>query len=358
MLDLSIIIATLNRGKLLLATVEQVLKQRFQNYEVWIVDQSDETVAAEIKESLAACLSDPRVHYLHLSRKGLPNARNEGLVRAAGRVVLFLDDDVLLLDDTFLDAHLEAYIDPDVGGVTGRVIERTNRNNARTTTNRITFGGRTVSNLTGTEPVRLHSLKGLNMSFRKEVFDHVGGFDRNYVGTALLEEADLSTRVARDGWALLFVPGAEVVHLSALNGGVRLESAMASEASHFRSTAYFVSKHRGRLGLLPFGFTFGLIAIVRATRWRRPSALLALARAASDGRRAWRDGPDQDLGVDGLKSGPGIQANAPKPARAYPHMAYARPVQAPLSPNPDHMADRPHVTIRTAAVGTRPGQDS
>jgi len=57
MLDLSIIIATLNRGKLLLATVEQVLKQRFQNYEVWIVDQSDETVAAEIKESLAACLS-------------------------------------------------------------------------------------------------------------------------------------------------------------------------------------------------------------------------------------------------------------------------------------------------------------
>jgi len=350
--DLSIIVATLNRGQLLLATVEQLLKQRFQDYEIWIVDQSDETDAAAVRERLASCLPDPRLHYLHLNHKGLPNARNEGLVRATGRIVLFLDDDVLLLGDTFLDAHMGAYVDPDIGGATGRIVERTNRNNAMLTTNRITVGGRTVCNLTGTEPVRLHSLKGLNMSFRREVFDRVGGFDRNYIGTALLEEADMSTRVAHNGWALQFVPDAEVVHLSAPSGGVRLEGAMTSEASRFRSTAYFVSKNRGRLGLLPFGFTFGLIAIARAIRWRRPSALLDLARAAADERRAWRNGSDHDICVGRLKSAPGTQARAPHPAAAYPHMTYARPANAPAA-----MADWPQANIRPAAVGTRPGQD-
>ncbi len=310
--DLSIIIPTLNRGKLLLATVQQVLKQRFQDYEIWIVDQSEEKVASHIRESLAATCPDPRVHYLHLNRKGLPNARNEGLARAAGRIVLFLDDDVLLLDSEFLDAHLEAYVDPDVGGVTGRVVERTVLNNARKTTSYITAGGRTVSNLSGTEPARLGTLKGLNMSYRAEVFDHVGGFDRNYVGTALLEEADLSTRVARDGWVLLFAPKAELVHLSAPGGGVRVENAIAAECSRFRSTAYFVSKNRGLVGLVLFILTFGLIALVRAVRWRRPLALLTLARAALEGRRAWRGGPDHDLRSRGVRSLP------PEPASAAP----------------------------------------
>lgn len=308
--DLSIIIPTLNRGELLVATVQQVLKQRFQDYEVWIVDQSEDEVAAGIRERLASTCSDPRVHYLHLSRKGLPNARNEGLVRASGRIVLFLDDDVLLLSDTFLDAHLEAYIDPDIGGVTGRVIERTIRNNARTTTSYITAGGRTVSNLSGTEPVRLGTLKGLNMSYRAEVFEYVGGFDRNYVGTALLEEADLSTRVARDGWALLFAPKAELVHLSAPSGGVRVDGAIAAECSRFRSTAYFVSKNRGPLGLVLFSVTFGLIAGARAVRWRRPSALIALARAAIDGRRAWRGGPDHDMRSGRARSAPSEPAKS------------------------------------------------
>lgn len=302
--DLSIIIPTLNRGKLLLATVQQLLKQRFQDYEIWIVDQSDEAVAGDIRESLAATCPDSRVHYLHLNRKSLPNARNEGLVRAAGRIVLFLDDDVQLLDGNFLNAHLDAYIDPDVGGVTGRVIERTVRNNARTTTSYITAGGRTVSNLSGTEPARLQTLKGLNMSYRAEVFDYVGGFDRNYIGTALLEEADLSTRVARDGWVLLFAPKAEVVHLSAPTGGVRVENAIAAECSRFRSTAYFVSKNRGPLGLMLFAVTFALIALVRAVRWRRPSALIALASAALGGRRAWHSGPDHDLRSGHVRSSP------------------------------------------------------
>ena len=311
---LSIIIPTLNRGGLLLDTVAQLFRQRFQDFEVWVIDQSDSADATLVRRGLEERCPDPRVHYLHLDGKGLPNARNQGLARAAGSIVLFLDDDVLLLSDTFLDAHMDAYADPDVGGVSGRIVERSNRPNIKRTACYVSLGGRTVTNLSGFEPIRLHSLKGLNMSYRAAVFTYVGGFDRNYVGTALLEETDFSTRVARDGWTLLFEPAAELVHLSARTGGVRVDGAITRECSRFRATAYYVAKNRGALAMLPFAMTFGLIALARAARWSRPSAVRLLAKAAADGWRASRVGPDQSI--------PELRAPAPRAAMSrLPHMA-------------------------------------
>ena len=117
--ELSVLIPTLNRGRLFHDTVCGVLAQRFRDFELLVVDQSDPDGRAANERFLAE-IADPRVRYLHLPVKGLPNARNEGLARATGDVVLFLDDDVILLDDGFLDAHLGPYReDPRLGGLTG-----------------------------------------------------------------------------------------------------------------------------------------------------------------------------------------------------------------------------------------------
>ena len=224
----------------------------------------------------------------------MANARNEGLAQARAPIVLFLDDDVVLLSADFLSAHLEAYADPKVGGVCGRVIERSIVPNARRTVSRITWGGRTVENLLGTEPCPIQSVKGANMSFRVAVFD-AGGFDRRYIGTALLEEADMAWRVARRGWNLVFEPRAELLHLSAPSGGVRKENALDKEYWRFRSTAYFVRKNRGRLGVPPFLLTFGMIAVKRFMRWPSPGTLTTLWRGTQDGLRAARNPPDDSI---------------------------------------------------------------
>lgn len=142
--QISIVIPTLNRHDLLLATVRQVFQQRLQDFEVWIVDQSAPALAAEQRQLFEREFSDGRLHYLTLDVKGLPNARNEGIARALGEVVLFIDDDVILLSPDFLSAHLEPYADPGVGGVCGRVIERSILPNARRTMSRVSWTGRTV----------------------------------------------------------------------------------------------------------------------------------------------------------------------------------------------------------------------
>ena len=293
--ELSVVIPTLNRGRLLHDTVRQVLAQRFTDLELILIDQSD-PAGREENEAFVAHLRDPRVVYVHLARKGLPNARNEGLARVRGRVVLFLDDDVILLDDDFLDVHVGAYVAfPDVGAVTGRVVERSVRPNATRTSAHISPGGRTITNLWGTERTFLASCKGANMSYRMEAVRQVGGFDRRYTGTALLEDTDYGYRVGARGWRVLYEPRAEIVHLSAPTGGVRVEDAVRAECARFRSTAYFVGKFRGARGIPAFALTFGAIALARAVRWRDPSAPGALVRAAREGLAAWREGPDEAI---------------------------------------------------------------
>jgi GT2 family glycosyltransferase len=291
---LSIVIPTLNRGRVLQKTVEQVLAQPFTDFELLIVDQSDPPIR-EQNEAYLRGLGDSRVLYLHVATKNLPNARNEGLARITADVVLFLDDDVILLSDDFLQAHLRAFADPSVGGVTGRVVERALRSNSPRTATHVTWGGRTVINLAGFERCEIAGLKGANMSFRSALFARVGGFDRNFVGSAILEDVDMSFRVRAAGLRLLFEPRAEVLHLSAPAGGVRVTDAIARECWRFQLTCYFLLKQRGPWSLVPFAATFGAIGLIRALQWRSPHAARELWAACRRGWAAWRRGPDEAL---------------------------------------------------------------
>lgn len=292
---LSVVIPTFDRPDYLCSTVRQVLEQRFTDCEICVIDQSPSHVAEAQAARLAAEFPDPRLRYHWLEARGAPNAKNEGIARARGEIILFIDDDVILLSPDFLAAHVGCYADPTVGGVGGRVVERRIRPNAKRTVSRVTRGGRTVENLLGQSPCALESVKGANMSFRARVFDEVGGFDRRYTGTALLEEADLASRVTGAGWKLAFEPRAELLHLSVPIGGVRVGDEQRTEWFRFRSTAYYVAKNRSRLGLLPFAATFGMIAAWRAVRWHSLRAVPTLARAAREGLRTAKLGPDDAI---------------------------------------------------------------
>lgn len=293
--ELAIIIPTLNRGKLFHDTVRQLLDQRFQDWELWCVDQSDPAQRAE-NEAFLATIHDPRVKYVHITTKSLPNARNEGIVRLSPcNVVLFLDDDVILLDPGFLDAHLAPYAEARIGGVSGRIVERSVRPNVDYVACHLSPGGRTLANMWGTEPCELLGLKGANMSYRMEAIRQVGGFDRQYTGTALLEDTDYSHRVRAAGWTLWYNPAAELIHLSAPTGGVRVEDAARAEYWRFRSTAYWVLKNRGPAAFPAFLSTFGAIAASRAVRWRSPQAAGKLLEGIKAGVDAFRQGPDQEL---------------------------------------------------------------
>ena len=290
-LPVSVIIPTFNRASVLQSTASQFLKQDFGNYEIWIIDQSDAEDAASNKRYIEHA-SDRRLNYLHLTEKGPSNARNEGLARARGKFVIFVDDDVILLSPDFIRAHLQVYDDPRIGAVVGRHVERVLRMNSKNTACHVSWTGRTIFNLFGTQRVRVGSCKGSNMSVRMETIRQVGGFDRRI---KFLEESDLAARIRAAGWHLVFEPSAEVVHLSAPAGGVREKNRVQAEIVRFECTAYYVLRHHGLIGVPPFFVMFFLIAISRSLRFRSLRTMPILCAAILRGFSTAQKEPDHRI---------------------------------------------------------------
>lgn len=266
--SLAVVVCTRNRPDRLRRVLADLREQPPD--ELVVVDQSDEAAPLD------------GVRHVVDDDRGLPRARNLGLRHVHADVVLFLDDDVLLLPGC-VEAHRRAYDDPRVGGVAGRILERSLRPNARRTTNRLDRAGRVRTNLEGHERGPIETVKGANMSFRRLALAEVGGFDEGYAGTAFLEDADASTRVAGRGWTLVFEPDAAVVHLSEPTGGVRTGDRLRTEWWRFHNTARFVRLHRGPVAAGPMTAVFGAVAVKRAVEWRRPTAIPTLMRALWEG---------------------------------------------------------------------------
>ena len=81
-------------------------------------------------------------------------------------------------------------------------------------------------------------LSGAALLVRREAAERVGFFDEDFFMFG--EEVDWLTRFRRDGWRVLFFPGAEVVHVGGATHGGSLY------VENLRGHLRFLEKHRGR----------------------------------------------------------------------------------------------------------------
>ena len=277
---LSVVVCTVDRSDELARLLPTLVPQgEALGAELLVVDQSDDPEHARVR---SAC--PPSVRILRRAVRSLPAARNAALATTSAPVVLFLDDDVVCAPGC-LAAHLAPYADPTVGGVAGRIVERRLRANSATLRNDLGWDGRIRVRLDATGEGPIGSLKGAHMSVRRGAVEQVGGFDETWGGTALLEDADLSERLVRAGWRLVFAGRASVEHFHAATGGVRRADERETEWWRFHNTARFLRRYRGRRGLLLATPTWAAIAAARGARWRSPSAAGELMAAWWAGAR-------------------------------------------------------------------------
>jgi glucosyl-dolichyl phosphate glucuronosyltransferase len=164
-------------------------------------------------------------------KQGLSGARNTAIAEAIGDVVVFLDDDAAARPG-WLAALLAPYSDPTVKAVGGVAHPRWPVNRPRVLPGAAPYDPNATGELdwivgctyTG-QPVRqaeVRNLMGCNMSFRREVFERVGGFaeDIGRIGKNPLgcEETELCIRArqhyrrAGEKIRILFEPAAVVDH--------------------------------------------------------------------------------------------------------------------------------------------------
>lgn len=99
----SVIVLTWNRSHLLKETIDSILNQSYENFELLIIDNesTDET------EDYAKTLTDPRISYFKNKNNGvLAVNRNFAISKAKGAYIAFCDDDDLW-EQTKLEKQME-----------------------------------------------------------------------------------------------------------------------------------------------------------------------------------------------------------------------------------------------------------
>lgn len=87
----SVIVPVYNVERYLNRCVESILLQTYSNIEVILVDDGSTDKSGVMCDSFAA--SDARIRVIHKKNGGLSSARNEGLKRATGDFIAFVDSD-------------------------------------------------------------------------------------------------------------------------------------------------------------------------------------------------------------------------------------------------------------------------
>lgn len=89
----SIVIPLYNKGVLIKRTIDSVLSQSFQEFEIVIIDDgSKDDSASYVKE-----YNDPRIKYYYKKNGGVSSARNYGIEKVSKDWIVFLDADDELL---------------------------------------------------------------------------------------------------------------------------------------------------------------------------------------------------------------------------------------------------------------------
>jgi len=236
----SVIIPTYNRGKSLCDTLRSLFKQDYPNFEIIVVDQSTKKFP-EKEEFLRK--NKAKIRYLRLGSPNASLARNIGVKNSRGEILLFLDDDVIC-DKKLIFAHVANYASSKVGAVGGRVLTPGQKiEGTKANVGQITFWGKFTDGFSSKVRQEVMTVITCNASWRKKVFEQLGGFDENFTGP-IREDSDLSLRTIKAGYKIIFEPKAVVIHRRVISGGFRKsEGRLKWYFGFFKSETYFFFKY-------------------------------------------------------------------------------------------------------------------
>jgi len=221
-----------------------------------VVDASDDLLTRDLvaKRGSITYLAFPR------GRNRMPESRNLGLTMVTEPIVAFIDDDSVVRDG-WLASLAESFQDAGVGAVGGPVFctgDPVLDADMLPPIGVVDELGTIIANFNfaAADPLRVMHLRGCNMSFRTEIINALGGFDRNYAGPNFMEDTDMCMRVYEAGHGLVCNPGAVVDHLNApKNPGCYTRDGrdVATQYWLCRNGAYFRLRHcRSSLALVRF----------------------------------------------------------------------------------------------------------
>ena len=294
-LPVTVVIPTYRRERVLLETIEQLLRLDRAAAEILVVDQS-EGHEPETQAMLSRWHEDGSIRWQRREQPSIPLAMNAGLAAAGNEVVLFLDDDIRPEAGLVL-AHHEMQSRGDMLIVAGRVIQPWEESQE--------LPDSALSAFATIVPGPRREFMGGNFSVRRSQAMRIGGFDGNFVRVAYRFEAEFAYRWLARGGRIEFEPAACLHHLKAGGGGTRSfgDHLRSARPNHSVGAYYYVLRTRSGLAAAREFLTRPLRAIANRHHARRPwwvpitllaelrGMLWACALAASGPRLMAADAP-------------------------------------------------------------------
>jgi N-acetylglucosaminyl-diphospho-decaprenol L-rhamnosyltransferase len=262
-IDVSLIIISLNSRRFLTDCLVSIKNSiwRKTTYEIIVVDNGSTDGTLDI---LASEHHDVQV-IANRSNVGFCKAGNQGSEISRGRYVMFLNDDILILDDAFplliefMDAH------SNVGMVGSRLLnidgtDQFSSGRAFPSPLNAVFGRKSVltrlfpnapparryllsPQVLGTEPYEVDWLSAAAMLIRREAFYEVKGLAEDFY---YFHEMIICDRVQRAGHTVYLHPLSKILHYEGAGSGVRTRRIRTAHVKRFHIAAYrwFCLHHR------------------------------------------------------------------------------------------------------------------
>jgi len=261
-MSISIIIPTYSRNDVLCKTLTNIIQYEHQFDELIIVDQTKDH-ESDTKLFLEIFKKNKKVKYIYTDYPNLPNARNVGINNSLGDIIIFFDDDVEINENT-IPSHITSFSEPEIGCVTGKVtIINTNKNQNIAIgsgnyfkkiiksflflflRNKASYVGRIgiLSDFSCNRILPADTCIGCNMSFKRDILIKCGLFDSNYTGNAVREDTDISLRIRKNNFKILYNPSASIIHYMDNTGGTRTSLNENYWSIKFKNQCYFYIKN-------------------------------------------------------------------------------------------------------------------
>ena len=201
----SIIIPAYNASATLGIVLQALIQQDFTDFEVIVVDDASTDNTSQIAESFTGAL-DLRL-FRPEENLGRARARNFGVEKSRGEIVLLLDSDIEAVPD-YVSAHLALHEEESRAVGVGVLRYPPTLAKKALACYYATRGG---ARLKPGQPLPGKYFVSCLASFRRTLFDEIGGFHpgfRLYGG----EDLELGLRFEKSGARLVYLPGAIGYH--------------------------------------------------------------------------------------------------------------------------------------------------
>jgi GT2 family glycosyltransferase len=175
-------------------------------WEVLLVDNASTDNTADLIRAADDC--GGRLHYLYAPRQGLGAARDFAWRNARGKILSFTDDDCYPAVD-YIDAVWDAFERRPEGCLGGRILLFDSSDYPITIDE-----GTECRTLPAKSFIPAGEFQGANLSFRREVLETIGGFDRELGAGTLFpcEDVDAVAAASWAGFEVGFDPAPVVYH--------------------------------------------------------------------------------------------------------------------------------------------------